>query len=394
MRALVAGVIAIAAGAGACRRAPRGPTVTITALAGDQPMLGATVVTHHANGDEIDGTSTDASGRAIVVVAPDALVSIAFTGGNAAQIATVLAPPAGGELDVHGPSAYSVPIVAGVLTIAPAQQLPADYFDIELGCVRVRALTLPATVDVSARCVGTDSAIDVVVAGYAAGSVAGYAAARLPFGDGAATFAFPSWTSASPTVAITVAVPATLAWTLSAGAMAFPAPPGVVWAGLPADGATLIATAGTGDATQTTTAAFTGVPPAIALAATDFLPPIAPSVAVDALATLALHGGACDAATGAAATNVRVAWQDGGANVWDLIVPPGAFAVALPPVFVGPPATATPTAVERCIASSDVADFTALAAGGVYVEDPLQPSSIAHAPSAGELRVSQVVDHF
>jgi hypothetical protein len=378
MRAFV--VVAIVAGAGACRRSPAGPTLDVAVFAGDAPLAGATVVSYRSNGAEIDLQSTDPTGRVALAVAPDALIGIGFgSAGGVAQYATLPVPSGIAELDVHGPPAQGVSTIAGVVTVAPQQAIAADAYDVELGCAIRRVTALPATIEVPSPCQGSDTDLDVVVIAYASGAIIGWASTAvaqtgpLPFDAGDALFAPATW-QPPPTPTIANDAGATLAWAVTVDGLPYAAPPGTDW-GLATDGAKLVATLGSGDTSQVTS--FAQYEPDVVAA--DFLAPIAPSLALDDRATLALHGGACDPST-SAATNVRVTWNAGTAVVWDVVMPPGPIAAAFPPAFDAPPAGAQLVTIERCVIA-DLATFDALVAAGVYLDDPASPSRIT-APRA------------
>lgn len=361
---------------GAACGSPHPPTTIVSALAGEQPEPGATVISSHPDGTVVDQVTADGVGRAELTSAE--LITVVFV--RAATTAIVTTPPLPtGELAVHGPPRDPAPgVIVGALAVAPQAPLAADHYDLELGCTTVTVTALPVSLDVAARCLGSDVNLDVLVRGYAGAQLVGYAAGRVPLVDGAAMFAPASWQTTGPTVPIALdGVAPALDWILWVDHLAFDAHPlgdhGQLWTGLAVDAAAVHAVL----ATQTTTRELPSAPTALAFAAADFLPPVAPGLAIVDPTKLAVGWTAVD--PGADALDLHVEWA---ATTWDAVLPPDADRVTFP-AFTMPGAISV--ASLSYVDSSEVVGFAALAAGGVYA------GTAAPLPRDGELRVTTAV---
>lgn len=421
-------VVLVAALLAACGGSHHGPTqlVEVYAFTGDtQPAEGVTVIAHTAAGAPIDSTTADASGHAEMQSEDGALITVVFpampmTITPSLWLVTAPAPAAGGELDIHGPIDLdsTPPTVAGPLDVAPKHQLQnAATFQIQLGCTITQVATLPTSVDVSSRCLGSDSNLDALVLGYDASSppqVVGYTAARLDLSTGAATLAPDQWTTATGSVPITLDASITptplLDWVLWADGLPFGAQPisgtAPVWTGLAVDAATVHATLATPSTSRITTLEIAGAPTAVSFAASDFLPPIDLTLALDT--SSGDHFTWASATTGADAIDLHLEWDVGlrgpvvppGSHhvVWDVVLPPDATDATLAQLggdlgaLVGPP-DATPDAILRYVTAPTPMGFDALVGNGLYVEAQTGVSTIAPRPTSGELRETRATGY-
>ena len=98
----------------------------------------------------------------------------------------------------------------------------ATYYDVTLGCVTVRVVSLPASINVSACNLGTDTNLDVLVRGSHDTNLDGYAAGRVLMNGGVATFNIAEWSTTRPMVPVTLdGVAPTLKWTQYADTLPF-----------------------------------------------------------------------------------------------------------------------------------------------------------------------------
>jgi hypothetical protein len=312
-------------------------------MAGDLPAGGAAVVSHAVDGTAIDSTSADAVGVAQIGVADGALVTVLFPGiisDLTPNIEIVTAPLTDG-MTIIGPADDTTPgTVVGGLQIKP-KNIQADSFVIQLGCATFTVASMPAVIDVGARCMGSDQNVDVLVTAMNGTDIAGYAAARVAMTDGMAEFDPPSWETVYATLPVTISrTDATTTWTLISDGLPFTTALGDVPTGLTID--RVIVTADIGGLIDTTRW-YPTVPASITLGDADFLAPLPASLTAGYSWTAAGLGDAVD---------LRASWDtspDGSANAvppgvhhvqWDAILPPDATMVAPPPVGLPPPATA------------------------------------------------------
>src|SRR4051812_2162098 len=207
------GALALVAG---CRSSDGGGAraVIVNAFGGEQPEPGVLVISSAPDGTIIDQTSADAVGRAAVDVNDDSLVSVVFPGNvtsltSVISIVSVAAPD--DEVSIHGPARTAPPLIVGVLQVDGPNLAAAKYFDIKTGCATTRVTDLPASIDIGACSMGTDTKLDIVVAAYhdvgsapPAPQLDGYAAARVPMTNELATFDIPSWSKTGTNVPVTV----------------------------------------------------------------------------------------------------------------------------------------------------------------------------------------------
>lgn len=389
-------VLVAAVGACASRDSATGPTVDIVALAGGAGDPGAIVIAHRANGQVLDEQMADAVGRARVHVEDGGWISVVFPRKAQTSVVTTLAPKAGGELDIYGPDPDpGPPVVAGTLLVMPGQDAGADDYELDLGCLTLHVPSFTQPIDLNALCFGSDTNLDLLIRASRAGAPVGYAAGRLPLADGVVQFQPAQWDTTTGSVPITLdGVAPTLDWVLHSDGLPFAAQPiagsAPIWTGLEVDGATVHAVIASGATAQATTREIAGPPLSIALSAADFLPPIAPALALDPGAGLSLHWAA--ASPGADVVDLRLTWQVAGHSVvWDSVLPPDATSAILPAGdggaadALGPP-DAMPTALLRYIDGPAANGFADVAAAGLHVEDPVQPATILPRPADGELR--------
>jgi hypothetical protein len=353
-----------------CGGGSHGPTATI-----HTGLEGTTVVTHHRDGSVIAEAEADSIGDFTIVIASDALVTIAYADG--ANL-TTLAPARDGELSVEEAQPdTSPPVIIGTLAIQPTTSITADRYDVQLGCVTVHETDLSQAIDVAARCAGSDSNIDVLVLAYAGTNLAGYMAGRQSISDGGAILMAP-WSTTTGTIPIQLdGVAPALDWVLYADGLPFAAQPlaatAPVWTGLAVDDAIVHATLGAAPAIQRTTRSIQGAPPAIELGAADFLPPISGTLTFAGGAAPALHWTTAD--PGADLVDVQLAWPS---VTWDIVLPPDASDAALPAVLVPPEAPAG--GLVRYLDSSATAGFDDAVAAGLHTDTIVAPSA------AGQVR--------
>ncbi len=400
MRVVPALVVAAACGSS---HQGSGQLVDVYAFEGDgDPAVGATVIAHAASGAAIDTVMADAIGHAQVAIETGALITVVFSDAPTIALVTALAPAAGSELDIHGAPRTGTPTVAGALEVAPMMTIAADHYALELGCTVSQLTVLPASIDVSSRCLGSDSNLDILLLAYQNDQVVGYAAGRVDLSSGGATFAPAAWSTATTAVPIALdGVAPLLDWVLYADGLPFGAQAiagsAPLWDGLAVDAAIVHAGITTASTAQITTRYIAGAPTAIDFAATDFLPPIGVSLVLDTSHGLLLSGSA--ASIDADAVNAHLEWTVGGSRIaWDVVLPPDASDAAFPETapdlgqLVGPP-DATPDAVLRYLQAATPAGWDALEANGLFVESPAGPSTIAPPPPTGQLRATQATGY-
>jgi hypothetical protein len=149
---------------------------------------------------------------------------------------------------------------------------------------------------------------------------------------------------------------------------------------------------------RVTTREVSGTPASIALADSDFLTALEP--------TLTQHAGPFGAgwaasATGADAVNLHASWEVGTIDthrvVWEAVLPPDSTGVAFPLVggalaeLVAPEVVHPTDVVLRHVDSSELDGFAALHAIGLHAEERLQINSIAPRPVDGQLRTAHVL---
>jgi len=331
---------------------------TVIAMAGDQPEPGAAVLSHTIDGTKLDETVTDAVGTAVIGYEPGALVSVLFPGtitDTTASIAIVTAPFTDG-MTVVGPAHDDSPTnIVGGLQIKP-KNIQADDFAIQLGCVTFHVPTMPAVVDVGARCMGSDTMLDVLVTATLAGAEVGHAAGRVAMIDGMAELDPPSWDTTYTTIPVTVGAPsAAVTWSLIADGLPFTTAAGQVPAGLMFDRIVVDADLA---GVRHTTRFLSTVPASIDIADSDFLAPIDASLMTGYAWTPSDLGDAVDLrATWDTAAGSAVVPPGPHLVTWDAVLPPDASTVAFPPVGFDP---VMPDLVLRYVDSSVLAGFPAM----------------------------------
>lgn len=405
-------LVALIAG---CRSSSGGGsrTVIVNAFGGDRVEPGATVIGHAPDGQVIDQTTADAVGRAEVGVDDDSFVSVVFPASAGAltpviSVITVPVPdPGGTEITVHGPPRGNVPpLIVGVLRVDAPPLAGADYYDIRLGCVSARVTGLPASLDVGACSMGSDTALDVLVTGHhdvggdpPAPVLDGYAAGRVMMTNGLAMLDIAAWQTGSASVPVMLdGVTPAITLTLLCDGLTMTeqviADHGTLWTGLAVDGARITAALPGSNTAQVTTREVAGAPDAIAFAAADFLPAVAVSAAIEQLAPTAITW---DASPIGDAVNLRATWRGGPRVVWDAVLPPDASRATLPDLGGELGALIAPTTIEpvdvlvRHVDSAAHDGFAALVAAGIHAEETLQASTIAPRPASGDIRVSHAI---
>lgn len=396
-------------------------TVTLTAYAGDTAEPGATVISSAPDGSIVDQTVADAVGRAAIGADDDSLVSVIFPGTITEitpAISVVSVAVGADEMAVHGPGHGPPPLIVGGLQVDGPNLNAAAYFDIQIGCANVRVTKLPAAIDVGACSMGTDTRLDVLVAGYhdagtpPAPVLDGYAAGRVAMVDGLATFTATQWLTTTTSVPVTLdGVMPSIELALLSDGLSFGAQPvtdhGTVWTGLAVDASRITATLPGTASARVTTREVAGVPASISFAATDFLAPVALSTAIAHLAPTLVTW---EPASIGDAVDLHATWEiDPGVRgapavptgphrvVWDAVLPPDAASATLP-LLDGELATAIePQRIDpanvmlRYVESPAHDGFAALLAAGVQAETTDAPSTIVPRPASGDLRVSETL---
>jgi hypothetical protein len=408
----------------ACRSSGGGGgsrNVTVNAFGGDQVEPGVTVIGHSPNGQVIDQTNADAVGRASIGVDDDSLVSVIFPGNlgsltSVISIVTVTVPDE--EVTIYGPSRSGPPpLIVGVLQVAGPNLTGADYFDIRIGCATARVLRLPATIDVGACSMGSDTKLDVLVAGYhdvggdpPAPLLDGYAAGRVQMTNGVATFDVTAWQTTGPSVPLALdGVAPIVEVALFSDGLSFGSQQVIdhatLWTGLVVDASRITASIAGVNAARVTTLEQPGEPTSIALGNDDFLPPVSVTAA---LATSAATTFTWDAASIGDAVNLHVTWELDSSGmpavpegphrvIWDVVLPPDASNATLPSLDDDLGRAITPVNIVpidvllRYVDSDLHAGFAALYADGIHAEETRQASTIAPRPSSGEIRVSHAI---
>ena len=401
----------------ACRSSDGGSRkVIVTTMGGDEIAVGTTVIGHAPDGSIIDETRADAVGRAEVGVDDDSFVSVVYPStldATTSVISLVTVPAPEAEVTVHGPPRNGTPgLVVGVLQVTARRLNAAAYFEIQLGCANVRVMQLPATIDVGACSMGSDTELDVLVTGYSSATppvLVGYGAARVPMVDGVAMIDVSSWPTTGTNVPVTLdGVMPTVEMTLYADGLSFGTQlitnSGTVWDGLVVDHARVTATLSGIDAARITTREIMGAPTSIALAASDFLAPITTTATIEPGTPLTIRW---DAMALGDAVNLHASWQIAGkayavptgphAVVWDAVLPPDATSATLP-AFAGelseaiaPDNVAPADVVLRYVDSTALDGFAALAAAGIHVDETGQPSTVAPRPTSGDVKATHAI---
>ncbi|MEO8551707.1 MAG: hypothetical protein ABI678_17140 [Kofleriaceae bacterium] len=374
-----------------------GPTTRVLALAGEiQVEAGAVVISHAPDGRVIDQQVTDGSGHALLHTEPDALVTLVY---QRDTIEVVTTPAlATGELVVRGPKPAKAPIIAAALTItAPA--IDADELVADLGCATVHLVQFPASIDVAAACLGTDSKLDVLVRATVGMAVVGYAAARVPIVDGVGILDIPGWETAPATIPVTANdLGAVIELDEISDGFVHVTPPGTTqlnaWTGLVADSARVRAQVGFTTAAQTTTSYLPALPASVAFTAEDFLPAATTRVGLPDRAKLAAHW---DALAVGDVVDFQAIWMPGTHVIhWDAVLPPDATAIAFPQLDPDLAAVLAPPTGDvvldtdlRAIDGPDTSDFAGVQAAGLWV-DQGSSSTIVPPPATGLVRETNV----
>jgi hypothetical protein len=394
----------------------------VNAFGGDVAEPGVAVIGHSPDGQVIDLTNADAVGRASIGVDDDSLISVVFPGnlGSLTPVISIVTVPAQGtELSIYGPSRNGPPpLIVGALQVSGPNLVGANYFEIRIGCASVRATKLPAAIDVGACSMGSDTKLDVLVAGYhdvggdpPAPVLDGYAAGRVQMTNGVATFDIAAWQSTGTSVpaAFDDVAPYVELELLSDG-LSFGSQQvtdhGTLWNGLVVDATRITASLPGVNAARVTTRELLGVPASITLGSTDFLAPVDVSAAIPSLAPTTITW---DAASVGDAVNLHATWELDGSGVlpavpdgphrviWDAVLPPDASSATLPSLDneLGgaiTPVNIVPIDVLVRYVDSDLHDgFAALLAAGVHAEQTRQASTIAPRPESGQIRVSHAI---
>jgi hypothetical protein len=354
---------------------------TLTAMGGALPEPGATVISHTVDGDKLDETVADAVGVADIGYEPGALVSVMFPGTitDATPAIAIVTAPFSDGMTVVGPATDDSPTdIVGGLQMKP-KNITADAFDIQLGCATFHVTSMPAVVDVGARCMGSDTNLDVLITATKAGAEVGHAAGRVAMVDGMAEFDPPSWDTTYTTIPVTAADGATVTWSLVTDGLPFTTPTGSVPAGLMFD--RIIVDADIASGARHTTRYLPMPPASIDFADSDFLPAITSSLADGYSWTPAALGDAVD---------LRADWdtQSGAAVVppgphhvtWDAILPPDTATVAFPPVGFSP---MTPDVLLRYVDSSAIDGFPTMEVHSDTSVPPVTDGQIRITQAAG-----------
>jgi hypothetical protein len=396
-------------------------TVTVSAFAGDTAEPGVTVVSSAPDGTIVDETVADAVGRAAIGADDDSLVSVIFPGTITEitpAISVVSVAVAADAMSVDGPGHGPAPLLVGGLQVDGANLNTAAYFDVQIGCATVRVTKLPAAIDVGACSMGTDTSLDVLVAGYhdagtpPAPVLDGYAAGRVAMVNGLATYTATQWLTTTTSVPVTLdGVMPSLQLELLSDGLSFGGQPvtdhGTAWTGLVVDASRITATLPGTASARVTTRNVAGVPASISFTANDFLAPVALSTAIAHLAPTLVTW--APAAVGDA-VNLHATWEIDPALrgapavpigphrvIWDAVLPPDAAGATLPLLdgdlgtAVEPQSIDPANLVLRYVESPTHDGFAALLAAGVHAENTDGPSTIVPRPASGDLRVSETL---
>jgi hypothetical protein len=183
--------------------------VTVTALAGDAPDQGAVLIAHRANGEVIDATEADASGRGVLTVETNAFITTWFRwtprlgadGIPEPEMRTfaVSTPAPDTEILIHGP-VPELPVI-GSLQVAIDEPIAAAGYLVSIGCLTRLVTTLPVSLDLTSRCLGTDSKVDVLVRALDGNhQYIGYAAGQAELVGAAAAFHASAWQFDAPPI--------------------------------------------------------------------------------------------------------------------------------------------------------------------------------------------------
>ena len=365
----------------ACGRSGPSHHGTLIAMAGDQPEPGAAVVSHTIDGKQLDSTAADAAGVADIGYEPGALVTVLYPGTitDVTPAIAIVTAPFTDSMTVVGPAHDDSPTnVVGGLQMKP-KPIQADDFAIQLGCVTFHVPSMPAVVDVGARCMGSDTSLDVLITATSGGVEVGHAAGRVAMVDGMAEFDPPSWDTTYTTIPVTVGAPsAQVTWTLVTDGLPFTTPAGKVPAGLMFDHVTVDADlAGTRHTTR-----YVSMPPAsIDITDSDFLPPIDVSLADGYSWTPSDLGDAVALHAEWDTANVTAVVPPGPHHVtWDAVLPPDASTVAFPPVGWTP---ITPSLVLRYVDSSALDGFPSMEIHAVTAVAPVADGQIRITQASG-----------
>jgi hypothetical protein len=413
-------LLATLAPLGACRSDSGGGsrTVDILALGGDQPEPGAGIISYGRDGSVIDRSVADIVGRAIIGVDDDSLIAVVFPGSLSSttpviSVVTTTAPPSETPLTIHGPNRSAAPgLIVGALEIDAPNLPAATYFLIDVGCATVRITKFPEFIDIGACSMGSDTSLDVLARGYHDGAGTppspvfdGYAAGRAKMVDGHAILDLPAWQTSGTPISVSAAG-TTVTWTLLVDGVPFAEDEPIVgdafaYANLAVD-TTVIALARPAAAGARLTQQYvSGLPTSISATDADFLP------AFDATTELAgtdpaAFRWAADTTT-FDAVHLHATWGGTSAFIvpgtsrvaWDAVLPPDASGVTLPALdddlgamLAGAEGITQADIYLRHLDSSGLADFSALQAAGLHVEETLQESTIVPRPANGSVRIA------
>jgi hypothetical protein len=355
---------------------------TLTAMSGAYPEPNATVISHSINGDKLDETQADAVGVADIGYEPGALVSVMFPGTitDATPAISIITAPFTDGMTVVGPPTDVGPTDSGGGLQMKPKNINADAFDIQLGCATFHVTSMPTVLDVGARCMGSDTNVDVLITATSGGVEVGHVAGRVPMVDGMAEFDPPSWDTSYTMIPVTAAGGAAVTWSLITDGLPFTTPAGSVPAGLMFD--RIVVDADLASGARHTTRYLPAAPASIDFADTDFLPAITSSLTGSYAWTPQPLGDAVDLrADWAAATGSAAVVPTGPQHItWDAILPPDAAAVVFPPVGFTP---VSPDVVLRYVDSSAIDAFPAMEVHGDTSVPPIADGEIRITQAAG-----------
>jgi len=382
--------------------------VVITALAGDHPAPGLTVVAHTYDGTPLARAITDADGNAPLVVNGDALISIVFPAviDPNTSISVITTPAPVDELTVHVPPGPAPSPVIGTLTVDAPALASAEAFTIDLGCGSQTVTSLPATIDVAQCSLGTDTQLDVLVRGWHSvgdlgSELDGYAARRLPFTTGATSFSVPAWETATTNVPISVqGVVPSVVLTLVVDGIRFGTQDvtdhAELWNGLTVDASEVTAAIVSEQGWRTTTHTATGLPQAVTYTASDFLPVVTTNTTRGRLDPLAFDW---QPASVGDALVLDAQWQNNAVGVrnpimWNAVLPPDSATVTFP-ILDGALAVATSrpdpwngNVILRYYDSDRYDGFDAVISDGLHVEDAASGLPVLVAPTSTPVRTA------
>lgn len=410
MKSLAFGVMVL----GACTGTGR--PVEVVALDGDQPQVGALVVSHRPDGSIIETIQVDEMGRASPLVEDDSLVTAIYPNdGIATRLYTVAVAGHTGELAIHGPTPLPSSDVVGRLDVTAPTNESADDYVIQLACGGYETnppnlglfapQTWPVSIPFPASCIGDDGRVPVIVLAQAQYAPIAYAAGMATLDHGVAKLDVAAWLPYEPNVPLRASVHVKVDWTLWIDGLPFVAPMwgdgGLRWEGLTVDRTSIHAVHVGLLSDQSTDRNVAGVPTEIVLDETDLPAAIASPLALTGAPTkegvgIPLHFSWESSSVPADVVALDFGYIAHGNQtsvMWSVALPPDATEFKTP-AYEGPFAMVAPrddpANVLRRIDSPDVDGFDEVRAAGIYSLDRTESATVVAPVSAGDLHESAI----